>query len=86
MLDLQYGYFGSGYLCNGTVRSELTVGCQSSRHDLVTGSKCCRPGLVRAHSQLSECAHIVAVILSEASHAIDLVLTQPTVSCQSLHV
>jgi len=57
-----------------------------SRRDLVRGFSCYRPGLVRAHRQLSESAHIVAVILSEASHAIALILSEPTVSCHSPHV
>jgi hypothetical protein len=57
-----------------------------SRRDLVCGFSCYRPGIVRAHRQLSESAHIVAVILSEVSHAIALVLSAPTVSCQSPHV
>ena len=57
-----------------------------SPHYLVRGFSCYRPGLVRVHHQLSESARIVAVILSEASHAIPLILSEPTVSCQSLQV
>ena len=57
-----------------------------SRCDLVGGFEYYRPGLVRAHSQLSESAGIVAVILSEVSHAIALGLSEPTISCQSLHI
>jgi hypothetical protein len=57
-----------------------------SRRDLVRGFSCYRPGLVRAHRQLSESARLVTVILSEASHAIALILSEPTVSCQSPHV
>jgi hypothetical protein len=56
------------------------------RRDLVRGFSGYRPGLVRAYRQLSESAHIVAVILSEVSHDIALVLLEPTVSCQSPHV
>jgi len=57
-----------------------------SCRDLVRGFSCYRPGLVRAHRRLSESACIVAVILSEASHAIALIFSKPTVSCQSLHI
>jgi len=57
-----------------------------SRCDLVGGYSCYRPGLVRAHSQLSESARIVAVILWEASHAIAMILSEPTISCESLHI
>jgi len=56
-----------------------------SCHDLVSGFSCYRPGLVRAHCQLSESTHIVAVIWSEASHGISLILSGPTVSCRSPH-
>jgi len=86
MLDLHYGSFRRGYLCNRAVWSEITVGCQSSHCDLVRGCMCCRPGLVRAHCQLSESARIVAVILSEASHAIAPIFSEPTVSCQIPHI
>ena len=41
--------------------------------------------LVRPPHQLSESTHIVAVILAEISDAIDLVLSESTVSCQRLH-
>jgi len=57
-----------------------------SRCDLVRGFSSYRPGLGRANHQLSESAHIVAVVISEVSHAISLVLSEPTVSCQSPHV
>ena len=57
-----------------------------SHCDLVTGVTCHRPGLVSAHRYLLESACIVPVILSEASHAIALVLSQPTISCQSPRV
>jgi hypothetical protein len=57
-----------------------------SRRDFVRGVSCYRPGLVRAHRQLSESARLVAVIVSEASHAIALILSEPTVGCQSPHV
>jgi hypothetical protein len=57
-----------------------------SRRDHVRGFSCYRPGLIRAYRQLSESARIVAVMLSEVSHAIALVLSEPTVSCQSPHV
>jgi hypothetical protein len=57
-----------------------------SRRDLVRGFSHYRPGLVRAHHQLSESARLVTVILSEASHAIALISSEPTVSCQSPHV
>ena len=73
-------------MCNRTVWSELTDSYQSSRRDLVRGSTCRCPGLVRAHCQLSESARIVAVIVSEDSHAIAQVLSEPTVSCQSVHI
>jgi hypothetical protein len=43
-------------------------------------------GHVRAHRQLSESARTVAVILQDFSHAITLVMSEPTVSCQSPHV
>jgi len=56
-----------------------------SRRDLFSGFSCYRPGLVRAHSQLSESARMVAVILSELSQAITVVLSEPTVSCESPH-
>jgi uncharacterized membrane protein YiaA len=56
-----------------------------SRRDLVRGFSCYRPGLVRAHCQLSESARLVAVILSEAFHAIALIVSEPTISCQSPH-
>jgi hypothetical protein len=83
MLDLHFASFGRGYLSNRTVWSELTVSCPSSRGDSVRGSTCCRPGLVRAHCQLSESTCIVTVILSQVSHAVTLALSEPTVSCQS---
>jgi hypothetical protein len=51
-----------------------------SRRDLVRSFSCYRPGLVRAHRQLSESARIVAMILSEVCHAIALVLSEPTIS------
>jgi hypothetical protein len=57
-----------------------------SRCDLIKSFSCYRPGLVRAHHQLSESARIVAMILSEVSHAIALVFSDPTVSCQSPHI
>ena len=57
-----------------------------SRRDLVRGFSCDHPGLVRAYRELSESARIVAVIVSQVSHAIALVLSEPTVSCQSPHV
>ena len=57
-----------------------------SRRDLVRGFSCYRPGLVRAHRQLSESACIVAVILSEAPHAIVLTLSGLTVDYQSLYM
>jgi hypothetical protein len=57
-----------------------------SRRHLVRGFSCYLPGVVRAHRQLSESAHLVAMILSEASHAIALILWEPTISCQSPHV
>jgi len=86
MLDLHYRSYIRSYLCNRWVWSELTIGCQSSCCDFVRGSTLCHTGLVRAHFQLPEFACIVAVILSEASQAIALVLSEPTVSCQSPHV
>jgi len=55
--------------------------CMYSCRDVVRGFSCYRPGLVRAHCHLSESACIVAVNLSEASHAIALVWSEPTVSC-----
>jgi hypothetical protein len=60
--------------------------CRYSRRDLVKGFSFYRPGLVTAYRQLSQSARIVVVILSEVSHAIALVLSEPTVSCQSPHV
>jgi len=60
--------------------------CTYSRSDLVGGFSCGCPGLVRAHHQLSESTSIVAIILSEASHAIALFMSQPTVSCQRPHI
>jgi hypothetical protein len=57
-----------------------------SHRDLVRGLSSYRPGLVRAYRQLSYSARIVAVILSEVSHAIALVLSEPTISCHSPHV
>jgi len=57
-----------------------------SHRDLVRGFSRCRPGLARAYGQLSESTRIVAVIFSEVSHAIALVLSEPTVSCHSPHV
>jgi len=65
--------------------SVVRVGMYSCR-DLVRGFSGYRPGLVRAHCQLSECARIVTMILSEASHAIALVMSEATVSCLSPHV
>jgi hypothetical protein len=86
ILDLHYGSFDRGKWCNCTVWSELMVSCQCSHHNLVRGSTCCYPGLVTAHSQLSESAHIVTMILSEASHAIAQDWLEPTVSCLSPHI
>jgi len=70
--------------------------CQSSlsavrvrtyrRRDLVRGFSCYWPCLVRTHRELSDSARIVSGVLSEVSHAIALVLSEPTVSCQSPHV
>jgi hypothetical protein len=57
-----------------------------SRHDLVSGFSYYRPGLVRAHRQLSESTRLVAMILSEGSHALALIVSEPTVSCQSPHI
>jgi hypothetical protein len=76
MLDLHYGSFGRGTLCNRTVWSELKVGNQSSRRDLVRGSTTCHHGLVGVNCQLAESARIIAVILLEASHAIAPVLAE----------
>jgi uncharacterized membrane protein YiaA len=57
-----------------------------SRRRHISGVSCYLPGLVEAHSQLSESTHIVAVILSAASHAIAQVWSEPIFSCQSPHV
>jgi len=83
MLDLHCEWFAWSYLCNHNSGSELTVGCQSSCHDLVRSFSWYHPGLVRAHCQLSEYTHRVAVILSEADHAIALVMSEPTISSLS---
>jgi hypothetical protein len=52
-----------------------------SRRVLVRGLSCYCPGVDRAHRLSSESACIVAVMLSEASHAVVLVLSEPTISC-----
>jgi hypothetical protein len=86
MLDLHSASFGRGYLYNGTVLSEHTVGYQSSRRDIVRGSAYSHPGLVRGHCQPLESPGIAVLIMSESSHAIALVLSEPTVNWQSLHI
>jgi hypothetical protein len=57
-----------------------------SRRDHVRGISCYRPGLGRAHHELSKSARLVAMILLEASQAIALILSEPTISWQSPHV
>jgi hypothetical protein len=60
--------------------------CTYSCRDLVSGFSCYCPGHVKAHRQLSESARIVAVILSEAPHAIVFTLSGLKVDYQSLYL
>ena len=57
-----------------------------SHPDLVRGVSYHCPDHVRVHHQLSESACIVAIIFSEDSHFVTLVLSEPNDSYQYLHV
>jgi hypothetical protein len=60
--------------------------CKDICRDLVEGFPRYCPGHGRAHRQLSESAHIVAVVISVASHAVAQIMSWPPINCQSLHI
>ena len=84
--DLQYLSLGRDYLYNRAAWFEPMVGCQGSPLYLGRCITCCHTGLVTANCQLPKSASIVAVISSEASHAITLLMLEPPTTSQSPHV